>query len=450
VSAQIASIIGLVVMFVVATALPINMGALGFALAFLVGTVFTGMSATAILAGFPGDLFVTLVGITYLFAIAQNNGTVDWLVHYSVRLVGGRISAIPWVMFAVSAVLTGIGAVSPGAVAIIAPIALRFAARYRIHPMLMGLMVVHGAQGGGFSPISIYGGITNQVVQRAGLPGDEIVLFLSSLAFNFLIALVIFFVFGGHRLALRRPGDDLEATVDAAQPDTSVAVRGHGGTPAVPAGPRPGAVVREGADDHVALDREQALTLTGLVVLAVASLAFSLNVGLVAMSVAVVLALVCPKGQKGAVDKVSWSTVLLIGGVITYIGVLQKAGAVDYVGGGVSAMAMPLLGALLLCYVAGVVSAFASSVAVLGATIPLAVPLLTQGHLGVPGLIAAIAISTTIVDVSPFSTNGALVVANAHGIDRDAFFRQMLIYSGIVVVVGPLLVWLALVVPGMF
>lgn len=449
-SAQIASIIGLVVMFVIATALPINMGALGFAAAFLVGGAFVGMSATQILAGFPGDLFVTLVGITYLFAIAQNNGTVDWLVHYAVRLVGGRISVIPWVMFAVSAVLTAIGAVSPGAVAIIAPIALRFAARYQIHPMLMGLMVVHGAQGGGFSPISIYGGITNQVVQRAGLPGDEIVLFLSSLAFNAAVALVIFFVFGGHRLPVRRPAEDLEGLVDAVPAGASVSVRGHGGTPARPADPRPGAVHREGEDHHVALDREQALTLTGLVVLAVASLAFNLNVGLVAMSVAVVLALVCPRGQKGAVDKISWSTVLLIGGVITYIGVLQKAGAVDYVGGGVSTMAAPLLGALLLCYVAGVVSAFASSVAVLGATIPLAVPLLMQGHLGVPGMVAAIAISTTIVDVSPFSTNGALVVANAHGIDRDAFFRQMLIYSGIVVLVGPLLAWLALVVvPGL-
>ena len=448
-SAQIASIIGLVVMFVIATALPINMGALGFALAFLIGTLSVGMTANAILAGFPGGLFVTLVGITYLFAIAQNNGTVDWLVHYAVRLVGGRIAAIPWMMFAVSALLTGIGAVSPGAVAIIAPIALRFAARYGISPMLMGLMVVHGAQGGGFSPISIYGGITNEVVEKAGLPGNEIVLFLSSLAFNALISLVIFFVFGGHRLSVHRPAEDFEGLVDAVPAGASVPVRGHGGTPARPAGPRPGAVHREGEDHHVALDREQALTLLGLATLAVATLAFELDVGLVAMSVAVVLALLCPKGQKGAVDKVSWSTVLLIGGVITYIGVLQKAGAVDYVGSGVSDMAMPLLGALLLCYVAGVVSAFASSVAVLGATIPLAVPLLMQGHLGVPGMIAAIAVSTTIVDVSPFSTNGALVVANAHGIDRDAFFRQMLIYSAIIVVIGPLLAWLALVVPGL-
>ncbi|MDH2328034.1 hypothetical protein QCN27_14280 [Cereibacter sp. SYSU M97828] len=95
-SAQMATILGLGVMFVIATALPINMGALGFAFAFLIGTIFVGMSANDILGGFPGDLFVTLVGITYLFGIAQNNGTVDWLVQACVRAVRGRISAIPW------------------------------------------------------------------------------------------------------------------------------------------------------------------------------------------------------------------------------------------------------------------------------------------------------------------------------------------------------------------
>ena len=53
-----------------------------------------------IFAGFPGDLFIILVGVTYLFAIANNNGTVDWLVHAAVRAVKGRVALIPWVMFA--------------------------------------------------------------------------------------------------------------------------------------------------------------------------------------------------------------------------------------------------------------------------------------------------------------------------------------------------------------
>ena len=79
-SPQTASILGLVAMFIVATVLPINMGALAFAMAFVIGTIFVGMSSNAIIAGFPGDLFVTLAGITYLFAIAQKNGTIDLLV----------------------------------------------------------------------------------------------------------------------------------------------------------------------------------------------------------------------------------------------------------------------------------------------------------------------------------------------------------------------------------
>ncbi|MBB3948135.1 di/tricarboxylate transporter [Rhizobium skierniewicense] len=441
-SSEVITILGLAVMFIVATALPINMGALGFALSFIIGTLVVGMSVKQIFEGFPGDLFVTLVGITYLFAIAQNNGTVDWLVQACVRAVRGRISAIPWVMFFVSALLTAIGAVSPAAVAIIAPIALRFSAKYGINPLLMGIMVIHGAQGGGFSPISIYGGITNQVVARAGLPGDETVLFLASLGFNLLIAVCAFFVLG--RKSKAAAGSLGSGNVF--MPGVSVDVRGSGGHMAVD--PRQRETELTEVTTTGKLDLEQALTLAGLAALATLSLVFSLNVGLVAMCVAVVLALVCPRGQKGAVDKIAWSTVLLIAGVITYIGVLEKSGAIAFVGNGVSSLAMPLLAALLLCYIGGIVSAFASSVGVMGAMIPLAVPMLMQGDLSTPGMIAALAISATIVDVSPFSTNGALVVANAQNIDQTAFFRILLFYSTLVVALGPLLAWLVFVAPG--
>src|ERR671918_315550 len=122
----------------------------------------------------------------------------------TVRAVRGRVAAIPWIMFALAAVLTSVGAVSPGAVAIIAPIALGFAAKYGISPLLMGLMVVHGAQAGGFSPISIYGGITNGVVAQAGLPLSEMTTFLASLAVNLAVAVLLFMFLGGRDLLRRR------------------------------------------------------------------------------------------------------------------------------------------------------------------------------------------------------------------------------------------------------
>ncbi|MGY8563899.1 SLC13 family permease [Paracidovorax citrulli] len=448
-SPQIATIIGLVIMFIIATALPINMGAVAFALAFIIGGIFVGMEGKEVLGGFPGDLFLTLVGITYLFAIAQKNGTIDLLVHWAVRAVRGRIVAIPWVMFVVTAVLTAFGALGPAAVAIIGPVALRFAKQYNINPLMMGLLVIHGAQAGGFSPISVYGSITNGVVQKAGLEVTEMAVFLTSLGFNFMMATICFFAFGG--IALMRRG---AVTVGGGEPalaggpqasSRQFSIEGHGAL--VSAG---GGTLSNDPDalEAVGVTRERLFTLVGLLGLGIAALIYNLNVGLVSITVAVALALLSPKSQKGAVDGISWSTVLLICGVVTYVGVLEKAGSVDFIGNGVSNIGIPLLGALLVCYVGGIVSAFASSAAVLGATIPLAVPFLLQGHLGAAGVICALAVSSTIVDVSPFSTNGALVVASAAKEERESLFRRFLVYSGLVVVFGPLLAWLLFVVPG--
>jgi Citrate transporter. len=175
---------------------------------------------------------------------------------------------------------------------------------------------------------------------------------------------------------------------------------------------------------------------------------FELNVGLVAITIAVVLTILFPKDQARAVEQIHWSTVLLICGVVTYVAVLQKGGAVAYVGNAVSSSGAPLMGALLLCYVGGVVSAFASTVGVLGAIIPLAVPLLLLGQIDTAGVVAALAISSSVVDVSPFSTNGALVLASAHGIDRESLYRQLLAYSAVVVALAPLIAWAVLVLPG--
>jgi len=457
VSPEIVTIIALIVIFAIATFLPINMGALAFVAAFLVGTLSVGLSTDDILAGFPAELVVTLIGVTYLFAIAQNNGTVDLLVRGAVRLVGGHVAAIPWIMFAVTALLTAIGALSPAAVAIIAPIALGFAARYQINPLLMGMMVIHGAQGGGFSPISVYGVTVNTIVETEGLTSSPVTVFLGSLFFNLAIALVLFFVLGGRQLLGRKVGVTVPATAEHAE---ATVVSGHGAPPgpAVGGGDSGSAGSPGGSDSGDAVDGEpeppkkvtldQVLTLIGLAAVAVLALVFDLDIGFVSITVATVLALFAAARHKGAVSQISWSTVLLIAGVLTFVFVLQEAGTIDYVGEAVIGLGIPLLIALLLCYIGGVVSAFASSTAIIGVAIALAVPFLQAGAIGTVGVIVALSVASTIVDVSPFSTNGALVLANAQDVDRDRFYKQILAYSGIVVVVGPFLAWLVFVVPG--
>jgi di/tricarboxylate transporter len=412
---EIVSIVVLLALFVAGTVLPVNLGALGFVAAFLVGAAILHIPSNQIIAGFPGDLFLLLVGITYLFGIAQTNGTIDVLVNWTIRLVRGRAAVLPWVFFVISALLMSIGALF--AVAIVAPIAMRFAARFRLSPLLVGMMVVHGALAGAFSPISVYGSFVNALVARAGLPGSPATLFVAPLLFNLTIAVVVFLVLGG------REPIDTNAFEPAASDDAPMSERGP-------------------------LRLDQLATLAGIILLAVGTAAYGVNVGFLSMSIAVVLTLLSPRAQKDAIDQISWSTVLLITGMLTYVSVLERAGTIDYVSRTVTALGAPLLAALLFCFIGGVTSAFASSAAILGVAVPLTVPFLEQGRIGAVGMIAALAVATTVVDVSPFSTNGALVLANAHVTDRDRFYRQMLIYSAFVVVFGPFLAWALLVLPG--
>jgi Na+/H+ antiporter NhaD/arsenite permease-like protein len=403
-----------------------------------------GVAEDDIFLGFPGDLFIILVGVTYLFGIAAGNGTVDWVIHASIRAVGGRTVAIPFVFFLVTAALTASGAVVPGAVAIIAPIALGFAVTYGINPVLMGLFVINGATAGGFSPISVFGSIVNGVVERNALAENATLLFVSSFLFNLALTAVVFFIFGGRQLMSHR--------VEVADGEARSRFERRKQEEAAAAGDRPpmagGSAATFDANAMPSLDRDKILTLIGILVLIVVALAFDVDVGFVALSIALVLSLINPQGTKDAVSKVAWPTVLLICGIVTYVTLMENLGTIDWLGEQVTQIGAPLLAALIICYIGGAVSAFASTTGILGALIPLAVPFLETGAVGAVGLIIALSISSSVVDSSPFSTSGALTVANTPEEKRDYVFKRLMQWGMSMVLIAPPIAWLIFVVPG--
>jgi len=190
------------------------------------------------------------------------------------------------------------------------------------------------------------------------------------------------------------------------------------------------------------------LLLIGVVALIVVALAFDVDVGFVALSIAAVLSLISPKSTKGAANKVAWPTVLLICGVVMYVGLLENIGTIDWLGEQVATISAVLIAALLILYVGGVVSAFASTTGILGALIPLAVPFLSQGEIGAVGVIIALCISSSVVDSSPFSTSGALTVANTPEERRDYVYRRLLQWGMSMIIIAPVTAWAIFVVPG--
>lgn len=421
---QIVSLIVLVVAFVLGTTRPLNLGVIALGATFAVGVLAAGLSTEDALAGFPVELMLILVGVTYLFNVANANGTVDWLISSAVRMVRGRTVFIPWIMFAVTALLSAIGAVfSPP---IVAPIALAFAAKNRIPQPMMGILVVHGAAAGSLSPISVYGVTVAGVLDQSGLPSDPWGLFALAFVASIIPAMIVFVAYGGLRLGRA-------VTEPTGQADDEPTSSGGG-------------VLTRTRTTAPTLTLDIALTTLAIAGLFVGAV-LELDVGLLAITLATLLGLYRHQHHAEAVRKIPWSVVLLVTGTITYIGVMQEIGAIDLLGDVALGVGAPMLTVLLLGYVAGIVSAFASSAGTIAALTPLAVPLLQNSTMSVLAVVAVIAISATIVDVSPFSGNGAAVIANATEDARDRVYRTQLVYGGIVVLLAPALLWLSIILP---
>lgn len=421
---ELISIIILALMFAIATWRDVNMGVLGLVGAFVLGTVFLNRGIADVWRGFPVDTFVALVGLTYLFAFAQNNGAIDVLVKWSIRIVRRNIALGPWIFFTLTAALVACGALF--AVGIVAPLALTFARRHRNNQFMMGLLVVHGALAGAFSPISVYGVFINGYLAERGLVTDRLSLFGAPFLFNLVFAVVVYLVLR-HRPDAEMLGSPTATAATIAPPGDSRAAA---------------------ADVHAErLTAYQIATIVGLGVLVVLVIGFSLNIGVLSLALGAALAVIKPAEGAAALERVCWPVIVLVSGVLTYVAMLQEAGTVAWVSSGISAVPVPLLAALLLFYMSGLVSALASSLGVIGVVIALAVPFLQSGDVHLAGFVAALAISATIVDISPFSTNGAMLLANVNGGLRDWYYRRMLWYAALMCLIGPGLAGLVAAVP---
>ncbi len=409
-------IAGLVLIFVLGAVRSINLGILSLAGTFIVGTLLTRESLADMYRGFPVDLLILLVGVTYLFGIAASNGTIERVVSGAAASVRGRRALIPWIVFVVAAVPTMAGALGGAAAAMLAPIALPLAERCSLDRRMIGLMVLHGSACGNFSPLNALGAIVLEGVARSGLEVSGAAVFLANVGYNVVLGAAIFIWFGGLRLGKSAGLTETPiGVVDSSPPAGSTGVA------------------------HLS-------TAIALVLVAVLALVYGWSIGFVALLAAAALHALFPQSSNGAERRIPWDVVLLVCGIVTYVSALQRAGTVDAIGSGIVALDAPLLGALLICTVGAVTSAFASSAGILGALIVLAAPFMAQGAVSVTGLVIALAISATVVDSSPFSTAGALVVANTAASERAVVYRGLLAWAAVMVVTAPLATWLLFVV----
>lgn len=425
-----------------------HLGVLMFAAACGVGLGMAGMPIDDVIDGFPIDILVLLVGVTYFFGIAHANGTIDRIIEVTLAKVGHRTVLLPLVFFLLTAAISAMG--SPLGGLVMAPIGMMVADKRAIDPMLMALSIGTGLSAGAFAPTSLFGIVTYGTAHQAGIDLNPFVLFVVALMVNLVLLAAAYVLFGGLKLLQRSTVTEPAAALPAE--DRLVTV-GGGGRRDVPRGGASSPDLPSGPERNP-FTPNQIVTVAAMVVLIGAVIGMSLagmdpDIGVLAFALGAVLTLVDPRSGNKAIPRIDWSTVLLVGGIITFVGVLDKLGSVDLLGEFAGHIGVPLLSALFICLVAGLVSAFASTTGMLAALVPLALPLVAAG--GIPGwaLMCALGVCASIVDVSPFSTVGATLVATTvDEAQRPRMTRLLMRWGLSMVVIGPVLLVGALVLPG--
>lgn len=434
----------LVVLFAIAAIRGEHIGVVTLPAACGVGIWLAGMPLEEVIDGFPVSILVLLAGVTYFFGIAHVNGTIDSIIQGALDKVGDRAILIPFLFFFLTMGISSMG--SPLAGLVMAPIGMPVARHFKVDTMLMGLSIGCGLSAGGFAPTSLFGIVTYGTAQSANIELGAMQLFLFAIVVNFVLMVVAFFLFGGPGLIGSRAAGDTRGLADA---DES-----HAPPERAAQNPVSASLATSSTGEAVVARFEwpQKLTvafmlLLILLVVVLASTGRDPDIGVLCFALAAMLAFIQPEEGRQALRRIDWSTVLLVGGIITYVGVLQAMGAVDTLGELAAQVGAPVVASLVICLIGALVSAFASTTGILAALVPLAIPLVASADIPGWAIICSLALCSSIVDVSPFSTVGATLAATAPDEERPRVTSLLMRWGLSLIVIGPVVLVLGVVLP---
>ena len=338
-------------------------------------------------SGWPMSVFFIVLATTFLFGIANLNGTTEALSQNIACLARGNAKLLPILFFLLGAVVSGAGA-GGLIVAVIMPIALYVAVENGISVIMMSLVTMGGIMVGGLSPLAINGIVASQLAAEQGLMNYNAMWMAYAVSMT-IFSIAAYLIFGGLKLK------------KMTQKPT-----------------------------FVRFDRKQIITLAAIVVVLIGVIFFGLDIGLMCFTCAGVLLLLGAADQKKAVASIPWATILLSGGMAVLINVVSTCGGIDFLSDKLSAVMGPRSAQPIFVILGGLMGAVSSGT---GVVMPTLIPLASQlaGELGTVSamrLVIGVIVGTNGVVISPLSTVGGIAVGSApEGVDRDKLYNQLLL-----------------------
>lgn len=403
-------LISIIIVIVLGALLKINFGLLGIAAAFLCGCLIADMKPGDVLSMWNTKLFFQMFSITFFYAFAINNGTLELLSKKLVYATRKASFLIPIILFVVAAILAGIG---PGTISmflIITPIIMQVAKETGMKLSLAAIVTGFGVNAGGWSPLTVNGIALRGIMESSGYDTAMASHFGMMLFRNMLLSSVIFFAIA----YIVCKGWKCKAInyekVDAFNPKQKISL----------------ALI---------------IIFTILIVLPPAleniaggSFFSTMTNKLDATFLAVifgVISIICKvEDEKKAISSVPWKTIIMVCGMGMIISVASEAGAMTYIsefiGQNFAVQVLPYV----MCLVAAVMSLFSSTMGVVVPTLYPIIGAVCAASGANPALLfSVVPIGATSAGNSPFSLFGGLVQAPLDDKDKNKMFFELIIIA---------------------
>lgn len=380
-------VIALIILFVVIFIgfwRKLNVGLLAISAAVILGLI-TGISGRVIMQGFSGSLFMTLLGVTFLFGVIQSNGCLDKLMRKSVALCGRRVWIIPILIFVMGWVLAAIGPGCVPALAFVAAVSIPLAHQTGYSPIMLMLIGDVATYSGRFTPITPEGVLVSRLLAAQDYNINLTAMVLNTGIGAIILSIIFFLFYKGYQVKATEKISD-----ETLEKET--------------------------------FTNAQILALVGVLAMISLVIFVKIDVGLASFLVASVLVLFGAGNEKEALKNIPWSTLIMVSGVGVLMSLVISTGGIKMLATAMASIMTPYTAAALTGLTAGCMSWFSSTI---GVVLPTLLPTLRYivdsvgGNISILELTSVVGIVSSTAGFSPASTVGALIMA-AH--DGDPHF----------------------------
>lgn len=405
----IISLLVLVLVLVIGFFTKINIGFLAIAAGFILGHVL-GIADSTIIAGFNTSLFVQFSGTALLFCAALSNGTMDILSRKLLKLTGNKGWLIPIVLGVVS-FLIGITGVGNNTATMFVILGITLAIQLNMDPIAVACIVILTTNlscNFSVAPMGIV--IADIVKDSTYATGYTSALFINSIITCVVFGVILFIV---------------------CKPQNAKS-----------------ALELEELKNVAPFNKNQYMTLVGIVIAMVGTLVFKFNVGLISAVVAIVLFVLKAGDDKAAIKIIPFGQFMTICGVSVLMKVIYAAGGIEIITDFLIAHMNKYTAVAIMGLASGILSWFSSAIGVTVPTMgPIALVVAEQfgGEVSFPALISAIAIGAYMAAFSPMSTSGGVILSNysiltnPSGSETNKLFTRLFLTSVFAVLLNALL-----------